>query len=171
MIVLRECRKCGYQGPLTAFERCKSIRFGRRYECLTCWRGYRRAWYKAHYDDPEKKAARNEYHRYLRHNDPKYSEYCRKHRRESRVAKRVAKVEACMERQLGLCPGRNIYHRCLVELEGLEEQGLLHLDHIQPYSRGGSDDLDNLQAMCQPCNLSKRSKTMVEWSQEWKVIP
>lgn len=31
------------------------------------------------------------------------------------------------------------------------------LDHIQPRSWGGSDDLENLQIMCQPCNHAKGS--------------
>lgn len=32
----------------------------------------------------------------------------------------------------------------------------LAVDHIYPWSRGGSDDEDNLQALCQPCNSRKR---------------
>lgn len=32
----------------------------------------------------------------------------------------------------------------------------LSIDHIQPWSRGGSDDPSNLQTMCMPCNLRKR---------------
>ena len=31
----------------------------------------------------------------------------------------------------------------------------LTVDHIVPVARGGSDDLDNLQTMCQPCNSRK----------------
>ena len=30
--------------------------------------------------------------------------------------------------------------------------GPLELDHIIPWSAGGSDDLDNLRALCRPCN-------------------
>ncbi len=36
---------------------------------------------------------------------------------------------------------------------GTAEQ--LHVDHILPVSRGGSDDLDNLVASCHACNLGK----------------
>lgn len=34
----------------------------------------------------------------------------------------------------------------------------LSLDHIQPVSRGGSDDIDNLQTMCRSCNSRKGAK-------------
>lgn len=34
----------------------------------------------------------------------------------------------------------------------------LSLDHIHPWSLGGSDDFDNLQTMCRPCNSSKGAR-------------
>lgn len=42
--------------------------------------------------------------------------------------------------------------RC--ELCGRE--GKLHVDHITPRSKGGSDDISNLQALCEECNVVKR---------------
>lgn len=39
----------------------------------------------------------------------------------------------------------------------------LAIDHIHPVSRGGSDDMVNLQTLCQSCNNSKGTKTMEEW--------
>ena len=38
-----------------------------------------------------------------------------------------------------------------------------HVDHVLPYSRGGSDDPGNLVAACAPCNLDKRDQTPAEW--------
>lgn len=35
---------------------------------------------------------------------------------------------------------------------------LLAVDHIYPYSRGGSHELDNLQCLCKPCNSKKSNK-------------
>lgn len=34
----------------------------------------------------------------------------------------------------------------------------LSLDHIFPYSRGGTDAMENLQTLCRPCNSSKGAK-------------
>lgn len=34
----------------------------------------------------------------------------------------------------------------------------LHADHVLPVSRGGKDELDNLQALCEACNLAKSDK-------------
>lgn len=42
----------------------------------------------------------------------------------------------------------------------------LHIDHIQPLSRGGTNAMDNLQLLCAGCNLSKGAKTMKEWVEE-----
>lgn len=39
----------------------------------------------------------------------------------------------------------------------------LYCDHIHPYSRGGTTDLDNLVTACFRCNASKKDKTIVEW--------
>jgi HNH endonuclease len=35
----------------------------------------------------------------------------------------------------------------------------LSVDHVIPRSRGGTDDLENLQTMCIPCNIRKGART------------
>lgn len=48
-------------------------------------------------------------------------------------------------------------YRC--ELCGAhEEHAALHVDHIIPRARGGSDDFSNFQALCITCNTNKRDK-------------
>lgn len=43
-------------------------------------------------------------------------------------------------------------------------QGPFHIDHIQPYSRGGTDDDDNLCVACAPCNFAKAASLNSEWT-------
>jgi hypothetical protein len=44
-----------------------------------------------------------------------------------------------------------------------EVDGEMHIDHIYPVCRGGSDEPENLTIACAPCNLSKGGKTLDEW--------
>ncbi|NBS86595.1 MAG: HNH endonuclease [Verrucomicrobia bacterium] len=40
----------------------------------------------------------------------------------------------------------------------LKQDTTLHIDHIVPRSRGGSNDESNLQILCFKCNLGKSNK-------------
>lgn len=41
-------------------------------------------------------------------------------------------------------------------------------DHMDPLSRGGSNDIDNIQPLCRKCNSEKSDKTNEEWIASWK---
>lgn len=45
-----------------------------------------------------------------------------------------------------------------VECGATKEDTRLHIDHILPVSQGGSDEMDNLQTLCESCNLSKSNR-------------
>lgn len=39
----------------------------------------------------------------------------------------------------------------------------VHLDHVNPYSKGGATSTENIVVACQKCNLSKGAKTPEQW--------
>lgn len=41
--------------------------------------------------------------------------------------------------------------------------GEIHIDHMQPLSRGGWNSRDNIVACCAECNLRKNDKTVKEF--------
>lgn len=43
------------------------------------------------------------------------------------------------------------------------ERGPLALDHIEPLSKGGSNDAGNAAAVCRSCNSSKSNKPLLLW--------
>lgn len=59
--------------------------------------------------------------------------------------------------------GRNKYnkwHFNLYAKDAFDRDVLMTKDHIHPRANGGTDDLDNLQPMCQGCNSRKGSTSM-----------
>lgn len=58
-------------------------------------------------------------------------------------------------RMLCMQDARCIYCRVLLEK--------YHIDHILPVSRGGTNDLGNLQLLCPRCNISKNAMTHEEF--------
>lgn len=46
------------------------------------------------------------------------------------------------------------------------ELGDIQIDHVIPIARGGVHGIGNLQALCEPCNRSKKDKYMIEFKQQ-----
>lgn len=49
---------------------------------------------------------------------------------------------------------------------GLELNGVFHIDHIRPFSKGGATDVINGQVLCERCNMAKSNSygELDEWS-------
>jgi len=46
-------------------------------------------------------------------------------------------------------------YKCVQCGASKEDGATLHVDHIIPVAKGGTDELDNLQTLCKDCNLNK----------------
>ena len=46
---------------------------------------------------------------------------------------------------------------------GVKKPESMHMDHVIPLKKGGTNEDSNLVAACQKCNLNKGSKTLEEW--------
>jgi 5-methylcytosine-specific restriction endonuclease McrA len=104
-------------------------------------------WYKDSYDrwiaDPEN------YQRKLTHN-------CNRRSRLLSAGDHTPEESArLLERQHHRCA--NIF--CLIDLRKVDKQ----LDHIIPLARGGSNRVENLQWLCEPCNRRKYSLDPDVW--------
>ena len=58
------------------------------------------------------------------------------------------------------CPGGGYFcGRAGGEKANIPDNMKMEVDHIRPWSEGGSDEMWNLQPLCKPCNRSKSNNT------------
>lgn len=69
-------------------------------------------------------------------------------KKKSNGAHTAADITEILKAQQHLCP------YCTVSLKRIKR----HIDHILPLKLGGSNNKDNIQILCVPCNLSKGAK-------------
>ena len=66
-----------------------------------------------------------------------------------------------LDRQGGMCAN------CRVKGAGMK----FHLDHVVPVSKGGPHTADNVEALCERCNLKKADKSPERWAAEnWRLV-
>jgi len=67
----------------------------------------------------------------------------------------------------------SLYYRILKESGGrcalcgaTKKERPLHVDHIVPRSKDGKTEYDNLQVLCQKCNLAKGNKDSTDFRKD-----
>lgn len=60
-------------------------------------------------------------------------------------------------------------YRCK-ECGATNKQTRLHVDHIVPVAKGGTNDISNLQTLCEECNMAKYTDEWVGGEIDLKVV-
>ncbi len=72
----------------------------------------------------------------------------------------VKKAESKIKIQAGI--RRQVFKRdvwkCVSCGRRAEDNIILHIDHITPRSKGGKDEMNNYQTLCETCNIGKSNK-------------
>ena len=55
-------------------------------------------------------------------------------------------------------------YRCVICGRKAENGVTLEVDHIKPFSKGGSSDMSNLQTLCMDCNRGKSNRSLFDES-------
>lgn len=163
----KACTKCGEVKPLEAFHRDKRNKDGLMGRCRDCNRDRMRqrrqdqTKLELDYDSRRRWLARGgrEVHRQAsqRWHAEQGSEYhtAAAHRRRARALAGGSYSTADWTRLVNRFQGRCAYCH--------ERPDVLHVEHVVPLSRGGTNTIGNLLPACRSCNLSKGAKLLVEW--------
>jgi 5-methylcytosine-specific restriction endonuclease McrA len=76
---------------------------------------------------------------------------------KSQIKKNPKNERSILTKSIKLEVFKKNNYKCVFCGIGKEETSL-EIDHIIPHSKGGSDELDNLQTICKSCNLSKSNR-------------
>lgn len=164
----KTCAKCTATQALSNFSRDRRAKDGYQRRCKACKKAemnayrlaqrdklveYSRAYYQSHRSDfLERRRKWLDENPHLR----------ARQRYESRVSTETAKVSVF---EISASAMRQIMRGACLYCGSRER---LTLDHIVPVSRGGRHSVGNLAVACWSCNMSKGTKTIMEW-RVWKM--
>ena len=164
------CRKCGewkinedlslyWHNPGKYYKQCRLCRQRRYHKDKPDYLEYAKQQYKKNIDYYKQRYQNNKkemlaYHkRWYRNNTQRVRELERKYRARKREAE-----GNFLESEFQYLLYQYDY-KCAMCGRDLSPK-ITHRDHIVPLSRGGSNDITNIQPLCETCNLSKHTKTI-----------
>jgi 5-methylcytosine-specific restriction endonuclease McrA len=163
---LKRCGKCGAKKTLEEFYRDSRRKDGRRTSCKGCVQDHNRRYYadnragelerrrgyrEDHPDDNRQYYADNRDAR-LAYNRQYYATRPSK-RREEVSRRRAMKANAPQGDPADAATFSEILREGICELCGVK--GPIHIDHIEPLSKGGEHGWENFAGLCVSCNSSK----------------
>lgn len=162
---MKQCTLCKELKPLRDFPIRRAGKDGHAHRCGSCNAQLAKEWRKKNPDRARENSLKSTAK--LRETNPNYWNewFSRRYHGDSEYrAKWIANVQArrckaelnfTAEEFAELCLGYG--GKCL----GCnKDDAPLTVDHVIPVSRGGSNDITNIQPLCKPCNSSKGTKTI-----------
>ena len=164
-IITKFCGKCSRNLPASEFNKCNRSRDGLQSKCRACARAYNEAnreKRKANYLANREKRKEQERARYWANREERLEkqkvyrkgnpEVCKAIHHRRRARKRNAEGD----HNSAQAQARTAVHgdSCIY----CASPNDLHLDHIKPLNKGGSNWPANLAPACAKCNLSKKDK-------------
>lgn len=162
---MKTCTRCEVDKPLDEFPRNRASKDGFAYRCKICNAELNKQWRQKNPD----KARANSYKQSakLKERDPEYWNRWLRNDYAKDSAKYIAKVNARRARLLQ-CEGdytaEQFAELCLtyggICLCCESADSPLTVDHVVPLSKGGSNNISNIQPLCRSCNSKKGAKTI-----------
>lgn len=174
---MKKCGKCQKTQPLENFAKNKARYDGLQNYCRIC--GYQAS---KKYAQTHRAAAVARSQKWQRANAEKAKQAYKNYYESSteyQVSRRKKYLQNNLERHANAQHKRRVklqangvYVVTIKELKRLYaspcfycgKTGLMTIDHVIPIARGGRHSIGNLVTACRPCNSSKNSKFIVEWT-------
>jgi hypothetical protein len=96
----------------------------------------------------------------------KQNDFVKKHADNKKFDRRLVKIKA--ETKIKVMPGlrwqvfQRDHWRCVSCGRNADDGIILHVDHILPRSKGGRDEINNYQTLCDICNIGKSNKSDID---------
>ena len=179
---MKKCSKCQCSKPLSDFNKNKSTKDGLQRYCAECYKLVKRESYARHRErilkgfadrykeDPQRFRARSS--DYYQRNT---AEIARRHADWRSENKELQSTYRNRRRALNANAEGSHTAADIAELLTLQKykcaccrtsvRDSYHVDHVKPLSKGGGNGRENIQILCQKCNLSKSAKDPLDFMQ------